>query len=89
MRRVAAIISVVLGILVATGCASSQTGKSYTRDQARKTHTVQTGTIQKIEAVKIEGTKSPVGVIAGAACRITVVHRDQFEMRRGSDQSIN
>lgn len=48
------------------GCASNMSGTSYSRDQARKVQTVQQGTVIHIQQVHIEGTKSPVGAIAGA-----------------------
>lgn len=59
------IISVVL--LLAFGCASSRSGKVYTRDQARKTQTVYLGTVERVEWVQIEGTKGPWGAIVGGA----------------------
>ena len=52
---------------IAVSCASSRSGEVYSRDQARKTHTVQLGTVEFVNPVKIEGTKSPVGTLAGAA----------------------
>ena len=52
---------------IAVSCASSRSGEVYSRDQARKTHTVQLGTVEFVNQVKIEGTKSPVGTLAGAA----------------------
>lgn len=63
---------VVAAILVASlglgfgGCASSQTGDVYTRGEARQPATVQNGTVVALRPVKIEGTKSPVGSIAGS-----------------------
>ena len=60
-------LCIALASLVAAGCASSRSGEVYSRDQARKAQTVQMGTVQSVKAVKIEGTKSPVGAIAGGA----------------------
>jgi outer membrane lipoprotein SlyB len=54
-------------LLLAVGCASSRSGKVYSRDQARQTQTVYLGTVERVEWVQIEGTKTPLGVIAGAA----------------------
>ena len=48
-----------------TGCASSNSGEVYSRDQARRTQTVQMGTVQAVRNVQIEGTKSAVGPVAG------------------------
>ncbi len=54
-------------VLALTGCASSLTGDSYSRSDARKVQTVRMGTIESLRPVKIEGTKTPVGAGAGAA----------------------
>src|SRR4030042_1761035 len=59
--------ALALACLLAAGCASSRSGEAYSRDQARKAQSVQMGTVQRVNAVKIEGTKSPVGAIAGGA----------------------
>jgi outer membrane lipoprotein SlyB len=63
--RLISILAVI--VIFSYGCASSRSGRVYTRDQARVTHTVKTGTIEKVDLVKIEGTKTPVGVVAGGA----------------------
>jgi outer membrane lipoprotein SlyB len=47
------------------GCASSNSGEVYSRDQARRTQTVQMGTVQFVKNIQIEGTKSGVGAIGG------------------------
>ncbi|MNO79962.1 Outer membrane lipoprotein SlyB precursor [compost metagenome] len=54
-------LSLLLG-----GCASSLTGDTYTRDEARRVQTVRMGTIEALRPVKIEGTKTPIGSGAGA-----------------------
>jgi outer membrane lipoprotein SlyB len=59
-------ISLVLCLLVVmTGCVSSRSGKVYSRDQARAVHTVEMGTVEAVNDAVIEGTKSPVGAVAG------------------------
>ena len=65
ITKITAIFSLVL--LVVTGCASSRSGKVYTRDQARTVQTVYFGTVERVEWVQIEGTKGPWGVIVGGA----------------------
>lgn len=50
-----------------TACASSNSGSVYKRDDARKVHTVKTGTVESVRTVRLEGTKSPVGTVAGGA----------------------
>jgi len=54
------------GIALLTGCASSNSGEVYSRDQVRRTQTVQIGTVQGVKNVRIEGTKSSIGTVAGA-----------------------
>lgn len=58
-------VALITGILGA--CASSNSGSVYSRDEARKAQTVKTGVVESVRAVKLEGTKSPVGTIAGGA----------------------
>lgn len=48
-------------------CASSNSGSVYSRDDARRVQTVRTGVVESVRQVKLEGTKSPVGTIAGGA----------------------
>ncbi len=52
--------------LTLTGCQSSLTGDSYSRDEARAVQTVRMGTIESLRPVKIEGSKTPIGAGAGA-----------------------
>ncbi len=52
--------------IVITGCASSNAGDTYSRDEARRVQTVLTGTVESTRTVKVEGTKSGVGTGAGA-----------------------
>ena len=54
------------------GCSASKSGKVYSRDQARIQHTVQYGTVEKVELVDIEGNRTPIGVIAGGAAGAAV-----------------
>ena len=58
------VLIAVLSILVAA-CASSNSGSVYSRDDARKVQTVKTGVVESVRSVKLEGTKSPVGTVAG------------------------
>jgi len=48
------------------GCASSQSGSAYERRQARQEMSVRLGVVESVRRVTIEGTKSPVGAVAGA-----------------------
>ena len=68
MKNAVKILTVVsLTLFLVAGCASSRSGTSYTRDQACKTQTVYRGTVEQVDAVQIEGTKSPWGAIVGGA----------------------
>lgn len=66
MRTTQALVAALLS-LVLTGCASSNSGSVYSRDEARKVQTIRTGMVESVRQVKLEGTKSPVGTIAGGA----------------------
>ena len=66
MRLSKFICIAVLSLLVAA-CASSNSGSVYKRDDARKVHTVKTGIVESVRTVRLEGTKSPVGTVAGGA----------------------
>ena len=60
--------AVILGAsMLLGGCASNLTGDTYSRDEARVPQVVRMGTIEALRPVQIEGTKSPVGSIAGGA----------------------
>lgn len=48
------------------GCMSNLGGDVYSREDARRVQTVMLGTIVALRPVQIEGTKTPIGAIAGA-----------------------
>ncbi len=66
MRLSTLILITTLSLFVAA-CASSNSGSVYKRDDARKVQTVKTGVVESVRTVKLEGTKSPVGTVAGGA----------------------
>lgn len=53
--------------LAVGGCASGLGGGTYSRGEARRAMVVQFGTVEGVRAVQLEGTKSPVGTLSGAA----------------------
>lgn len=59
------LVSLLSIFLVA--CASSNSGSVYKREDARKVQTVKTGVVESVRTVKLEGTNSPVGTVAGGA----------------------
>lgn len=69
MRRVTSVALVFLAALLTfcAACASSRSTKTYTREEARRVQTVETGKVVRVEPVRIEGTKTPLGVVAGGA----------------------
>lgn len=66
MKRLA-VMGVAALAMVLGGCASGLTGSDYGRAEARRSMNVQFGMIESIRPVRIEGTKTPVGTITGAA----------------------
>ena len=66
MRRSIYVASFTALTLALSGCASSLTGDTYSRDEARAVQTVRYGTIESLRPVQIEGTKTPIGTGAGA-----------------------
>lgn len=65
-RRLAALGAVVAALGVA-GCASGLGGGTYERGEARRVMSVEYGTVETVRAVQLEGTKSAIGPLAGAA----------------------
>ena len=65
--RTTQIFAVSLLSIFLAACASSNSGSVYSRDEARKVQTVKTGIVESVRQVKLEGTKSPVGTVAGGA----------------------
>lgn len=62
-----ALLILAAPLILTTGCATNLQGDSYSRDDARQVQTVEYGTIEDVRLVVIEGTKSPIGTVAGAA----------------------
>ena len=67
MMNTLKICCLLLISLILAGCASSRSGDVYTRDQARREMLVRSGVVESIREVTMEGTKSGVGGLAGAA----------------------
>jgi len=68
MRRLNS--ALLVGLLLAmgalmTGCASSNSGEVYSRDQARKAQTLEYATVVSVKPVTIEGTKTALGTSVG------------------------
>ena len=65
--RLSKLILIAIFSTFLAACASSNSGSVYKREDARKVHTVKTGIVESVRTVKLEGTKSPVGTVAGGA----------------------
>ncbi|MDR3214624.1 MAG: glycine zipper 2TM domain-containing protein [Azoarcus sp.] len=52
---------------ILTGCASDLGGDAYSRREARQVMQVRFATVESVRPVLLEGTKTPVGAVAGAA----------------------
>ncbi len=57
----------LMAALTLAGCATSQSGDVYSRDQAQQEMTVRMGVVESVRQVTIAGTRSGVGTVAGAA----------------------
>ena len=67
MMKLFKLICIATLTLFIGACASSNSGSVYKRDDARKVQTVKTGVVESVRTVRLEGTKSPVGTVAGGA----------------------
>lgn len=61
------IVLILASVVALTGCISSRSGKVYSRDQARHIQDVQTGVVEHVREIVIEGTQSGIGAAAGGA----------------------
>jgi outer membrane lipoprotein SlyB len=57
----------LITVLLLSACASGLGSGDYAREQARGVQEVQMGVVESVREVKLEGTKSGVGTMAGAA----------------------
>ncbi len=65
--RTTQLLVIILSSILLAACASSNSGSVYSRDEARRVQTVKTGIVESVRPVKLEGTKSPIGTVAGGA----------------------
>lgn len=66
MKNIATFALIAISAVALTGCPAGLGSKDYSREQARKVQEVQMGVVESVRTVKIEGTKSAVGPVAGA-----------------------
>lgn len=67
MKSMKTISLLFISLALLAGCATSKSGDVYSRDQARREMNVRMGTVESVRTVALEGTKSGVGTVAGAA----------------------
>jgi outer membrane lipoprotein SlyB len=67
MKRIARVAIAALALTTLAGCAGSQSGSAYSRGQTRGEMNVRMGIVESVRPVKIEGTQSGVGAVAGGA----------------------
>lgn len=60
------LLLLILVALALSACASSRSGDVYSRDQARREMSIRQGVVDSVREVRMEGTRSGVGTMAGA-----------------------
>ena len=65
--KITQLLAIALLSLFLGACASSNSGSVYSREDARKIQTVRTGVVESVRSVRLEGTKTPIGTVAGGA----------------------
>ena len=68
MNTRSGLVAALALVTVISGCAApSQGSGGYSREQARREQTVRMGYVESVREVRLEGTRSGVGPVAGAA----------------------
>ena len=67
IKTTAVVAAALATSLVLSGCAPSMSGSSYSRYETREAQEVRLGYVESVRNVTIEGTKSGVGTVSGAA----------------------
>ena len=65
--RLLLVASFIAGALAVSGCAGTSSGSVYSSGQARQEQTVRLGVVESVRTVTIEGSRSPIGAVAGGA----------------------
>jgi outer membrane lipoprotein SlyB len=60
-------LAALTALSVLAGCASSKSGDVYSRGETQREQTVRLATVESVRPVKIEGTRTPIGTVAGGA----------------------
>ena len=67
IKTTVVVVMVLAGAGVLSGCPATMSGSAYTRDQVQQAQEVRLGYVESVRPVMIEGTKSGVGAVSGAA----------------------
>ena len=67
MRSATSLVLAAVAAVTLAGCATSKSGSVYSREDALREQTVREGVVEGVRSVSIEGTKTPIGAIAGGA----------------------
>ncbi|EIJ44076.1 outer membrane lipoprotein [Beggiatoa alba B18LD] len=81
--RIYPLLLILLTTFTLSACATSRSGSVYTREQARQVQQVEYGTVLAVRSILIEGTKTPIGSVGGAA--IGAIAGSAVGGGRGSD----
>ena len=66
-KRVMVLWVPVLSAAILTGCASGLGSGDYERSEARRVYEVKMGVVESVRQVRLEGTETGVGAVAGGA----------------------
>lgn len=58
-------MALLLSMSILSGCASSNSGSVYSREETRQVQNIRMGVVESVRTVKIEGSDSKVGAVAG------------------------
>lgn len=64
-RKNIGILFICLLALVLNGCVAGLGGSDYSRGEVRQEQSVRTGVVESVREVKLEGTRSNIGTLAG------------------------
>jgi outer membrane lipoprotein SlyB len=67
MKKIAGIAVALAAATVLSACAPGQGANTYSRSQARTEQSVRMGTVESVRNVRLEGTRTPIGTLAGGA----------------------
>jgi len=65
MKKIQGLAIALASVLVLSACAPGQGANTYSRSQARTEQSVRMGTVEGVRIVRLEGTRTPIGSIAG------------------------